>query len=218
MANLNGQKKYHFIYKTTNLKNGKFYVGMHSTNNLNDGYLGSGKRLRRSINKNGVENFNIEYLEFFDNRIDLVNREKELINEELLKDPMCMNLKPGGEGGFMNEIHREKFFKIALSDNIDKKRSKKGALITHTKRKNDLDFDKKWRESLSKGLKGNTIWLGKKHTEETKRKISEKLKLRSKGENNSQFGTYWITNGVENKKIKKSEPILNGWVKGRVTK
>ena len=217
MANLNGQKKYHYIYKTTNKINGKFYVGMHSTNNLNDGYLGSGKRLRRSIHKNGVENFNIEYLEFFDTRTDLVNREKELVNEDLLKDPMCMNLKPGGEGGFMNEIHREKFFKIALSDNINKKRSKKGALITHTKRKNDLDFDKKWRESLSKGLKGNTIWLGKKHSEETKRKISEIAKQRI-GDKNSQYGTCWITNGVENKKIKKSQPIPNGWVKGRITK
>ena len=30
---------------------------MHSTNKIDDGYLGSGKRLRRSINKYGVENF-----------------------------------------------------------------------------------------------------------------------------------------------------------------
>ena len=27
--------------------------------------------------------------------------------------------------------------------------------------------------------------------------------IKQKGENNSQFGTGWITNGVENKKIKK---------------
>ena len=27
--------KYHIIYKTTNLINGKIYVGMHSTDNLN---------------------------------------------------------------------------------------------------------------------------------------------------------------------------------------
>ena len=99
MTNLNSQKKYHYIYKTTNLINGKFYVGMHSTNNLKDGYLGSGKKLRYSIRKYGIEKFKIEYLEFFNNRIDLANREKQLVNEDLLKDPMCMNLKNGGNGG-----------------------------------------------------------------------------------------------------------------------
>ena len=61
------EKKFHFIYKITNTKNGKYYIGMHSTDNLNDGYLGSGIRLRRSIRRNGIENFKIEYLEFFDN-------------------------------------------------------------------------------------------------------------------------------------------------------
>ena len=33
---------------------------------------------------------------------------------------------------------------------------------------------------------------------------------------NSQYGTMWITNGTENKKIKKDEPIPEGWNKGRV--
>ena len=31
---------YHYIYKTTNLINNKFYIGMYSTSNLDDGYLG----------------------------------------------------------------------------------------------------------------------------------------------------------------------------------
>jgi hypothetical protein len=41
---------------------------MHSTDNLDDGYLGSGKRLRYSINKHGAENHVREILEFVDSR------------------------------------------------------------------------------------------------------------------------------------------------------
>lgn len=35
------------------------------------------------------------------------------------------------------------------------------------------------------------------------------------GTKNSQFGTMWITDGFENKKIKKEDVIPDGWYKGR---
>ena len=63
---------------------------MHSTDNQNDGYLGSGKRLWYSINKYGKENFKIEHLEFFDNRKELVEQEKKIVNSDLLKDIKCL--------------------------------------------------------------------------------------------------------------------------------
>ncbi len=94
------QKQYHFIYKTTNLLNGKFYIGMHSTNNLNDGYLGSGLKLRRSIKKYGEKNFKIKILEFLLNKESLRKREKELVNKDIIKDSLCMNLVIGGGRGW----------------------------------------------------------------------------------------------------------------------
>lgn len=92
------EKKYHYIYKTTCKVNNKFYVGIHSTNDLNDGYVGSGKRLWYSIKKHGKENFVVEFLEFFENRKNLIIREIEMVNEDFIQDPMCMNLIKGGGG------------------------------------------------------------------------------------------------------------------------
>jgi len=65
-----------------------------------------------------------------------------------------------------------------------------------------------------------SIWKDRKHTEETKNKMSKKAKERI-GDKNSQFGTCWITKDNENKKIKKEELdqyINNGWTKGRKLK
>jgi hypothetical protein len=43
------------IYKTTNLINGKIYIGQDSNDNKN--YLGSGLKLKRAIKKYSKENF-----------------------------------------------------------------------------------------------------------------------------------------------------------------
>jgi hypothetical protein len=204
------EKKYHYIYKTTNLINGKFYVGMHSTDNLNDGYLGSGIRLRRSIRRNGIENFNIQFLEFFDNRIDLSNREKELVNEELLKDPMCMNLVFGGSGGYISPKGVKKGGKYSGKLNAEKLKNNKEYRDEHNKR-----FVNMVKKLQLEGKLTPPNWSGKKHKEESKQKIGLSNSLKQKGENNSQFGTCWITNGIENKKIKKTDKLPNDWSYGR---
>jgi hypothetical protein len=192
---------YHFIYKTTNLINGKYYIGMHSTSNLDDGYLGSGNRIRRSVRKYGKDNFKLEILEFLSNREDLAKREKEIVNEDIIRDKLCMNLKIGGEGGW--HIHARNAFKQKLQD--PEFRS---------------NFGKKMSESnLRRVARGEIIkapdWTGKSHRQETKTKIGLANSVKQKGSLNSQFGTMWITNGEINKKIKKEDSIPIGWYKGR---
>jgi hypothetical protein len=58
-------------------------------------------------------------------------------------------------------------------------------------------YDSNKKDQILKGLD----WNGRNHTNETKKLISDKAKERI-GSKNSQFGTCWITNEVENKKIK----------------
>lgn len=93
-------KKYYFTYKITNLLNGRFYLGMHSTEDLDDGYLGSGVAIQRAVRKYGKENFSKEILQFFDSYEEMAAGEKELVTEEVLKNPKCYNLTLGGKGSF----------------------------------------------------------------------------------------------------------------------
>ena len=211
------QKKFHYIYKTTCNINGKYYIGMHSTDNLDDGYLGSGKRLWNSIKYHGEKNHTKIIIEFCENREDLKRREKEIVNDKLINEYLCMNLKPGGYGGFCNEQHRQKF----ISSNVVKQAHERIKWLY----KNDSEWLQQMKVKIKEGQNkinfNYNTFEGRSHTEETKRKISEKNKLNQKGQKNSQYGTCWITNGVENKKIKKEELdkyIYLGWLKGRKIK
>lgn len=108
------RRKYHYIYKTTCIPTGRWYIGMHSTDDLNDGYVGSGKRLWHSINKYGKDQHRIEILEYLPDRKSLTLREEQIVNSDMLKNPMCMNLAPGGEGG-MTRMPRTNEWKAKIS-------------------------------------------------------------------------------------------------------
>ena len=194
------RKKYHYIYKTTNILSGRYYVGMHSTNDLNDGYIGSGTYLKRSINKYGIKNHKFEILEFFDSREKLALKEKELVTLQEIAKEKCMNLKVGGLGGF--PPNAKDAFREKLKDPEYRKEfiKKTGASETLKKlhREGRVKYD---------------TFRGKKHTEETKKKIGLANSIRQSGQKNSQFGTFWITNGKINKKTKFEIP--KGWYRGR---
>lgn len=204
------QHKYHYIYKITCLKNNKYYIGMHSTDNLDDGYLGGGVKIKNSIKKHGKDKHKKIILEFYENRDLLKEREKELVNEELLNDPMCMNLVIGGEGGIFNNEHHLKM--------------REGASKWAKEKWKDPDFFINNRNISSERFKnlhkeGKMIYdtfSNKSHSEESILKMKESHKEKHKGEKNSQFGTIWITNWIENKKIRKEDIIPENWKKGRI--
>lgn len=214
-------EKYHFIYKTTNLVNKKFYVGMHSTKNLNDGYLGSGKLLWHSIRKYGLKCHKREILEFLPSRATLERREAEIVNEDLLANPLCMNLKVGGTGGWDHCNFSQK--------EIDK-RCWQWVKAHSDKLKCDEEYRRKISSVMSKavrrriesgeklfGDKQGLGFLGKSHTEETKQKMR---KSKNRGKANSQFGTRWIYSleTKTSKRINKEDPLPDGWFEGRKVK
>ncbi len=90
---------FHTVYKTTNLVNGKYYFGYHKTKNPHDKYLGSGKYLRNAIAKYGVANFKKDVLFIYLDATSAFGKEAELV-DAFRNDPLCMNLRQGGSGGF----------------------------------------------------------------------------------------------------------------------
>ena len=206
------EKKYHFIYKTIDTRNENFYIGMHSTDDLNDGYIGSGSRLKKLIYKYGKGIFKLEILEFLPDRESLKKREEEIVNSELLKEDKCMNLCCGGEG-FSSDDARYAVIKSNLIQKILRETNPDWVIKKYNRssvsQKKNYDDGKREKKYFYD-------WTGKKHSEETKEKMAIKAKER-KGNLNSQFGTCWITDGNENKKIKKEDLHLfqDKWYCGR---
>ena len=134
---------FNVVYKTVNLINGKYYIGVHKTNNLNDGYMGcghiKGRKLRsdldtklyRAFKKYGDNNFNTEILHVCESYSEALAKESEIVD---ITDPLCYNSKKGGIGGFapgtntgrvINNVTRQKMSVSA------KKRSERIQLQTN---------------------------------------------------------------------------------------
>ena len=166
------------IYKTTNLVNGKIYIGQDSKNNHN--YLGSGKLLKLAIEKYGEKNFKKEILEQCETIKELDEREKYWIGEFNSTDKKIgYNLTNGGQTGWMTGMKHSEETKKNYSLN------RKGLLIgerngMHGKKHSDTSKQKMGREQF--GDKNGMY--GKHHTEETKNKMSEKLS----GDKNPFYG------------------------------
>lgn len=131
------KKKYHYFYKITNNINNHYYYGIHSTDDLDDGYMGSGTRLRYAYEKYGIENFTKEILKFFETREELARYESEVVTEVLVKDTNCYNIALGGDSGATTigtATVKDQNGNI-MQVSVDDPRYLSGELVGHTKGK-----------------------------------------------------------------------------------
>jgi len=175
------------IYKTTNLINGKIYIGKYLGSR--PGYLGSGIVLKKAIKKYGKNNFKRETIETCQSKQELNERERYWINKYNSKDSSVgYNIGSGGEG-----------FDTSLVGFIEAYGEKIG-------NQKYLDFCKK----ISNGHKGKDTWnKGKNgaYSEESKKKISNSIKKYWKSKKDRSFNLEHKANMSKSMKGKKHPPL-----------
>ena len=155
------------LYKITNTVTGEYYIGKHNGWTQN-GYWGSGNRIQRLIKKYGTDNFKYDILVISD--VDYIfELERKMVTVNLIEsDEKCLNLRVGGEGFTEHtkstKLKLSKIKKLQMQDPIEKKKISDGV-------KKYFAENPKVLEIISNTHKG------KKHSEETKLKMSIAGKL-----------------------------------------
>lgn len=183
------------VYKTTNLVNGKIYIGKDSNNDKY--YLGGGKLLKQAIKKYGRKNFKKEVLEECKSPEELNEREIYWINElKSRESAVGYNITVGGEispmdgnihsdetkikmslnhvdvSGENNPMYGKSFEDVWRENGLTESEianKKEGWLKNH----NTFFKDNNPFQSVSRFGTDNPFY-GKTHTDEVKNKLKEK--------------------------------------------
>lgn len=219
---------YYFVYETTNLINGKKYRGIHKTNKIEDGYLGSGLRMKMALLKYGKENFSRTILEFCSSYDELIELEKIYVDEVWILDRSNYNLKTGGQSsGILSDESKKK-----ISETL-KRRYESGEITSKAPKGRDpwnkglkniysedylkkiSDFQKERYEldinhpfKVSPNRKGwNKGMKTGPHSEESNKKRSETLKKRFENQEHHSKGVEPWNKGLKGSQV--------AWNKGK---
>jgi hypothetical protein len=110
----------YFVYKTTCLPTGKYYIGVHSERRQSDGYIGCGicsdgtavnlknKKIKSafidSVIKYGYKNFKRDIIKEFSSVDEAYDFEKQLVTKDVVNDSRCLNIRLGGTGGLSDNV------------------------------------------------------------------------------------------------------------------
>lgn len=130
--NFENTKWEYIVYETTNLINGKIYIGVHKTKDQSifDGYIGCGVYVSQpytyqyaktafqyAVKKYGPENFRRKTISIFETEQQAYDLEAEIVNEAFLKRDDVYNMVLGGCGGCLAS-ERIKVYQYDLDGNF----------------------------------------------------------------------------------------------------
>lgn len=200
-----------YIYLTTNLIDGKMYIGKHCRPQFDPYYKGSGKLLWRAINKYGWDNFKVEVLKECDTRDELNINEKFYIQKyrTYYGKANLYNIALGGDGGdIYSQLDDEGKYSMTRSFRENQKElglARRGLRFTDEHR---------MKIRITQLGESNSFY-GKSHSDESRKKMSESTK-RSYIKNKSHYYLDMkldATGEVRSVyKAHKSTYLKNGWV------
>ena len=187
-----------YIYKITNIKNNKYYIGVTTQKNPNDRWNAHKSAIRnekgcpllmKAFNKYGEDSFKFEVLIIcFDE--DIFKFEDEYIKKYNAASPNGYNVAEGGKIGmsFLGRIHSDETKKkIGIKSKMynnkpEVKERARNVAIQFNRTHNIGDLlrqSEKWKNAIKEGR------IGGKRDDETKKKISDGLKRYFENNNGS---------------------------------
>lgn len=182
------------IYKITNKKNGKSYIGQ-TIRNLDKrikAHLSKSNKcwaIGKALKKYGIENFEIETIDLCDNLKDLNKKETEWIEKLETLHPKGYNLSLGGCNKKYSKVSKNKMSKSHKGKKLSKEHKENISKFVKKVFQEDPQKKQKGRIKAAKSFikwckKNGHPKKGKKISEESKKRISDA----KKGSKNPMFG------------------------------
>lgn len=193
----------YYIYRTTNLINGKTYIGQHRSKDImNDKYIGSGKYFYKAVKKYGKANFKNEVIEVVESRFQANVMEKVWIKREKAKGKAEYNISWGGSGGDLGPEVRKKISNALKGKPLSEETKRK---ISETKKGKFCPKSYHWKINDTSNMH-HTAWnKGKKledyMSEERIKEIGAKISNSNTGKPHPHKGVKglkYFTNGEIN--------------------
>lgn len=171
------------LYQTTNLVNGKIYVGVHklADTSYSKRYLGSGDNMKKAIKKYGRKSFTRVTLAEFTSSENAYAAESEMVTEEFSKRLDTYNVSLGGRGGA--SLTTEMKAKIGVAAKGNQYNLGKKLTDEHKARISAAGKGRKHSEAtkakMSLASKGNKRAVGRVVSAEVRQKLSTAYKGRT---------------------------------------